>query len=85
MAQQKKVKLYTLSTCAVCHQVERFFEEHGIAYEQIVVDELDSGEQWLVSKELKKHNPQATYPTVVVEEVIKGFDEERLKEALAIK
>ncbi|MGO9612969.1 MAG: glutaredoxin family protein [Dissulfurispiraceae bacterium] len=85
MAQDKKVKLYTLSTCAVCHKVERFFEEHGIAYERFVVDELDSGEQWLVSKELKRHNPQATYPTVVVEEVIKGFDEERLKEALAIR
>lgn len=50
----------------------------------IEVDMLDSGEQWLMTKELKKHNPQATYPTVVVEEVIKGYDVEALKSKLLL-
>lgn len=41
---------------------------------QIEVDTLDSGEQWLRTKELARHNPQITYPTVVIEDVIRGYD-----------
>jgi hypothetical protein len=48
------------------------------------VDLLDSGEQWLTSKELKKYNPDATYPTLIVEEVIKGLDEDAIKKALEL-
>ncbi len=53
-----------------------------MAYEAIEVDTLDAGEQWLMTKELKKHNPRATFPTLVVEEVILGYDEEALKAKL---
>lgn len=68
-----------MSTCAVCKKVKQFLEDNRIPYDRIEVDTLDSGEQWLMSKELKKHNPQGTYPTVVVEDVIKGYDPEALK------
>jgi hypothetical protein len=34
---------------------------------------------------LKKYNPAATYPTLVVEEVILGLDETAIKEALGIR
>jgi len=54
-------------------------------YELTEVDLLDSGEQWLMSKEVKKYNPAATYPTVVIEEVIVGFDEEAIKQSLGIQ
>lgn len=82
---RKKVRLYALSTCPLCKKVKKFFEEHNIRYEYIEVDTLDSGEQWVMSKELRRYNPRATYPTVVVEDVILGFDEDSLKEALGIK
>ncbi len=81
----KKVRLYSLSTCAVCKKVKKFLEDNGISYQCIEVDTLDSGEQWVTSKELKKYNPAGSYPTVVVEEVVIGFDELALKQTLGIK
>lgn len=80
----KRVRLYGLSTCPSCKRLKRFLEEKGIAFELIEVDTLESGEQWLRIKELKGYNPEATYPTLVVEDVVVGYDEERLKEALGI-
>lgn len=81
----KKAKLYGLSTCPVCKRLRDFLEKQGAEFENIDVDTLDSGEQWVVSRELKKHNPEATYPTLVVEEVITEYDEERIKKALGLK
>lgn len=76
------VTLFSLSSCPVCKQVKKFLETNHISYTLVEVDTLDSGEQWLMTKELKKHNPQATYPTVVIEEVIRGFDPESLSKKL---
>lgn len=64
--------------------VKNFLEKHGIPFELTEVDLLDGGEQWLMTKEVKKYNLQATYPTLVVEEVILGFDEETMKKTLGI-
>lgn len=81
----QRVTLYSLSTCAICKKVKTFLNENNIPYELIEVDTLDSGEQWLSSKELKKHNPHGTYPTVIVEEIITGYDEIALKAMLVDK
>lgn len=78
----RKVKLYSLSTCPVCKKVKEFLNNNNIQYETIEVDILDSGEQWVALKELKKINPQETFPTVVVEKTTVGFDEENLKKIL---
>lgn len=83
--QNKKVRLYALSTCPQCKSVKQFLDKHNISYELIEVDLLDSGEQWVTSKELKRYNPAASYPTLVIEEVIKGHDEEAIKASLGIK
>lgn len=78
----RKVILFALSTCPVCKKVKSFLDENNISYELIEVDTLDSGEQWVMTKELQKYNPQATYPTLVISDVIKGYDHERLKKKL---
>ncbi len=83
--QKKKVRLYALSTCPECRKLKKFLDEKNIRYELIEVDLLDSGEQWVMSRELKRHNPEATYPTLVIEEVILGLDEEAIKGALDIQ
>lgn len=83
--QKKKVKLYSLSTCPTCKAVQKFLDEHNVRYELIEVDVLDSGEQWVTSKELKKYNPAATYPTLIVEEIVLGLDEEAIKKALGLQ
>jgi hypothetical protein len=38
-----------------------------------------------MSKEVKKYNQASTYPTLVIEEVILGLDEEAIKKALEIE
>ncbi len=78
----RKVTLFALSTCPVCKKVKAFLDEHNIQHEIIEVDTLDSGEQWLMTKELQKYNPQATYPTLVISDVIKGYDPDLLKKKL---
>lgn len=83
--QKKKVRLYSLSTCPTCKKVKRFLDSRDIKYEFIEVDLLDSGEQWVTSKEVKRYNPAVTYPTLVIEEVITEFDENAIKESLDIE
>ncbi len=85
MEKQKQVRLYSLSTCPACKKAKSFLDLNKIIYEHIEVDLLDSGEQWLASKEVKKYNPAGTFPTIIVEDVITGYDEAALKKALAIK
>jgi len=81
----RRVRLYSLSTCPVCKKVKEFLASNLIEHELIEVDTLESGEQWLAMKELKKINPKETFPTVVVEKAIVGYDEEGLKQTLEIK
>lgn len=78
----KKVTLYTLSTCPVCKKMKKFLDENNIVYTLIEVDTLEGSEQWAASRELVKYNPQGSYPTAVVEEVIAGLDIDALKAAL---
>lgn len=78
----KKVTIYTLSTCPICKKMKMFLDENGITYRLIEVDTLDASEQWLATKELAKHNPQASYPTAVLEDVIIGYDIEALRAKL---
>jgi len=80
----RKVRLYSLSTCPTCKKVKEFLKTHAIDYEIIEVDTLDGGEQWLAMKELKKINPATTFPTLVVENAVVGFDESNLKKLLGI-
>jgi glutaredoxin len=78
----KKVTVFTLSTCPVCKKVKKFLEENGIIYTLVEVDTLDGSEQWAATRELVKHNPQASYPTTVVEDVIAGYDIDALRTKL---
>lgn len=81
----RRVRLYSLSTCPVCKKVKDFLASNLIEHELIEVDTLESGEQWLAMKELRKINPKESFPTLVVEKAIVGYDEEGLKQILEIK
>ena len=70
----KKVTLYTLSTCPVCKKVKKFLDENKVMYSSIEVDTLEGSEQRAATKELSRHNPQMSYPTVVIEDVVTGYD-----------
>lgn len=78
----KKITLYSLSTCPTCRKMKHFLEEHAVVYQLIEVDTLDSGEQWYMSRELAKRNPQCTFPTLIIEDIVVGFDAEELSSKL---
>lgn len=81
----KRVRLYALSTCGWCKRAKRFFEENKVAAEVTDVDMLEGDEKESARAEVAKYNPRRSYPTVIVdEEVVVGFDEERLKELLGL-
>jgi glutaredoxin len=85
MQGQKPVKLYTLSTCSHCKAAKRFMKDHGIACDITDVDLLTGPEQMAVLREVKEYNPQLSFPTILIgDDVITGFQEDRIREALGI-
>jgi len=78
-----KIKLYTLSTCSHCNRTKRFFRENGIDIEFTDVDLLSGAERESIMNEVRKLNPDCSFPTICIGEiVIIGFNEEKLKKAL---
>ncbi len=78
-----KIKLYTLSTCSHCNRTKRFFEENGIAVEYTDVDLLSGEARERVMDEVRKLNPDCSFPTICINDiVVVGFNEERLRKAL---
>jgi glutaredoxin-like protein NrdH len=78
-----KIKLYTLSTCSHCNRTKRFFKDNGIDMEFQDVDLLAGEERERIINEIKKLNPDCTFPTICIDEiVIIGFNEGKLRQAL---
>lgn len=81
----KKIKLYTLSTCPHCARTKRFFNENGIDMEFVDVDLLSGPERAHVMNEVRRLNPECSFPTICIgDTVIIGFHEDRLRKALLI-
>ena len=80
------VKLYALSTCGWCKKAKQLLDDHDVEYDLVYVDLLDKAEKDEVLVEVRKWNPRASFPTVVVDdkESVAGFKEERLRELLGL-
>ena len=79
------IRLYTLSTCSHCMRTKRFFQDNDIEMEFVDVDLLSGAEREKVMDEVKKLNPDCTFPTICIDDtVIVGFNEEKLKKALKL-
>ena len=80
------IMLYALSTCAWCRRIKRFFAENDVEYDFVDVDLLEGEEKEKRRAELKAANPKGSYPTVVIDDdqVVIGFNKERLREALGL-
>jgi glutaredoxin len=82
MANQK-IKLYTLSTCSHCIRTKKFFKDCGIDVDFVDVDLLTGAERERMLDEMRKLNPDCSFPTICVGDVvIVGFNEEKLRNAL---
>ena len=85
MSQHPPVKLYALSTCGHCRNTKRFLDENGIEYYSVEVDLTTGEERQTLLDEVRKLNPNCSFPTIVIgETIIVGFKEAQIKEALGL-
>ena len=82
---QCQVKLFSLSTCSHCKDTKDLLKQCGVDYDCVDVDMLGPEQRKIFLEEIKKLNPQCTFPTLVAgDKVIIGFKKEEIKEALGI-
>ena len=77
----KKVVMYSTPTCHYCNLAKDFFDENNISYEVFNVS-TDLAKR----KEMMEKSGQMGVPVIFVEnEMVMGFDEDKLRELLDIK
>lgn len=85
IVEQPAVKLYALSTCGHCRSTKKALVEMGVAYDCVEVDTLTGQERTDTIEEVKKVNPNLSFPTLVIgETVIVGHKEQAIKDALGL-
>ena len=82
---QPDVKMYTLSTCRHCKAAKKFPTGCGVAFEFTDVDQLTGTEREAILAEVRRLNPECSFPTIVIgDQVIVGNNEEKIKKALRL-
>ena len=75
----KNVVVFTSSTCPHCHTAKDYLEEKGIAFEERNVQKDSEARKELMSKGIM------AVPVIQIEdELITGFDKERVDELLGL-
>jgi glutaredoxin len=81
----KKVKVFSLSTCSHCKSTKKLLSECTIQYDFVDVDLLEGDERKAILADVKKFNPKCSFPTIIIgDEVIVGYKEKKIKEALGL-
>ena len=82
--QKGKIVLYALSTCQWCRKTKDLLKNLNIDYYYVDVDMTEGKEREELLRELKKYNPDCSFPTIVIDDsdFIIGFDEDKIKEKL---
>lgn len=78
------VKLYALSTCPWCKKAKALLDSMGVEYSFVDVDLLTGTEREQTMAVIRKWNPNASFPTIVINgsKTIVGFKENEIREAL---
>jgi glutaredoxin-like protein NrdH len=79
-----KIFLFALSTCIWCRKTKQLLQDLEIEFDFVDLDRLDGEEKETVLGELRKWNPDVSFPTLVINDAIKiiGFHETEVREAL---
>lgn len=86
MEQLLPIKIYTLSTCSHCKATKRFLGECGLQYDFTDVDLLQGDERARILDEVRKFNPNCSFPTIIIgDKVIVGHKEDEIKAALGLE
>jgi len=79
------VKMYTLSTCHHCKAAKKFLTGCGVAFEFTDVDQLTGAEREAILAEVRRLNPECSFPTIVIgDQVVVGNDEAKIRKALGL-
>jgi len=79
----KKVMLYALSTCPFCQMTKQFLKKHNIPFDFVDVDLLSEAEKEQTVQKVQAISGRRAFPVIVIEdEVIVGYDELKIREAL---
>ncbi len=82
---QPDVKMYTLSTCHHCKAAKKFLADCGVEFAFTDVDTLSGAERDAVLAEVRRLNPECSFPTIVIgDKVVVGNNEETIKKALGL-
>jgi len=80
-----KVKIFTLSTCSHCKATKKFLIDNGIKFDFTDVDQLQGTQRENILNEIVKYNPQRSFPTIIIGDIIiVGFKENDIRNALGI-
>ncbi|MCU0237474.1 MAG: glutaredoxin family protein [Acidobacteria bacterium] len=79
-----KVTFYGLSTCVWCRKTRNLLDKLGVAYDYVYVDLLPPAEQEKAMAEVRRWNPNESFPVVVFNdsECVLGFDEQKIRAAV---
>ncbi len=81
MTKETQVKIYSTPTCMYCEMAKDFFDEKGVTYEN-----FDVSKDLAKRKEMVEKSGQMGVPVMIIKDnVVVGFDEDRLKELLNIE
>ena len=84
--EQDSVTMYSLSTCSHCKSVKKLLDECTVKYEFTDVDLLEGRERKAILEDVKKFNPNCSFPTVIIgDTVVVGFKEKEIKAALGLE
>lgn len=79
------VKLFALSTCSHCKSTKKFLDDNKVHYDCVEVDKCPLDQKDSVIAEVRKYNPNLSFPTLVIgDKVIVGFKEHEIRELLGL-
>ena len=82
----QEVKIFSLSTCSHCKSTKKLLDECTVKYEFTDVDLLKGKERAAILEDVKKFNPNCSFPTVIIgDKVIVGYKEKEIREALGLE
>ena len=85
MTNADQIKIYSLSTCSHCKAAKRLLSQADVTYDFVDVDLLHGKDREDVLEEVKVFNPRCSFPTIVIgDQVIVGYREQEIKEALGV-
>lgn len=77
--ENKKIVMYTSTSCHYCHMLKDYLDEKNVSYEEKNIDVDSEARNFLI-----KNRIMGVPATYVGDEQIIGFDKERIDKALGL-